>query len=57
MAAAVTTRLVWSAYTHTVSELYQEGASEWYVHIGENPEKMKSAQEAGKLCEKCMDTR
>ena len=49
--------VVWSAYTQTVSELYQEGASEWYVHIGENPEKMKSAQEAGKLCEKCMDTR
>jgi len=49
--------VVWSAYTHTVSNLNQEGASECYVHIGENPEKMKSAQEAGKLCEKCMDTR
>jgi len=49
--------VVWSVYTHTVSELYQEGASEWYVHIGEKPEKMKSAQEAGKLYEKCMDTR
>jgi len=39
--------VVWSAYTPTVSELDQEGVSEWYVHIGENPEKMKSAQEAG----------
>jgi len=49
--------VVWSVYTHIVSELYQEGTSEWYVYIGENPEKMKLAQEAGKLCEKCMDIR